>query len=113
MRVVVCGGSDYRDQAAVWITLSEIHFRTPISLLMHGGASDTDTSAATWGASHGVPVEEFQADWKKYGLSAASRRDLAMLEYGKPDLVVVFAGGRSVNMIDLARRARIAVKIVS
>ena len=114
LRVVVTGGRHYADQNHVWSVLDAIHFRTPISILMHGGATGADALAAAWGTARGVPVEEFKADWKKYGDSAGPRRNQAMLEYGDPDLVVAFPGNDGTNdMIDKTRRAQVALKIVS
>lgn len=114
MRVIVCGGRDYADEHHVWTVLDTIHFRTPISLLMHGGQTGADALAAAWGLMNGIKVEEFKADWKKYGKSAGPRRNQAMIEYGDPDLVVAFPGnGGTDDMIDKARRAQVALKIVS
>jgi YspA, cpYpsA-related SLOG family len=114
MRVVVTGGRYYADQGHVWSVLDAIHIRTPISILMHGGATGADALAAAWAVVRNVPVEEFKADWKKYGKSAGPRRNHAMLEYGDPDLVVAFPGhDGTADMIDQTRRAQVALKIVS
>lgn len=94
MRVLVCGGRDYRDAAFVHWVLDRLHAKKPVTLVIHGCANGADTFAEQWSAqidgctSYGVP-----ADWKKHGTRAGPVRNRLMLEYGKPDLVVAFEGG--------------------
>lgn len=114
MRVIVCGGRDYTDEDNIWKTLTELHLDMPITLLMHGGATGADACAAAWAAVHGMLVEEFLPDWKRYGVRAGPKRNQDMILYGEPDLVVAFPGGRgTADMVAKARAARIPVKIVS
>jgi hypothetical protein len=71
MRVIVCGGRDYVDQAAVARHLGAFHARHGITCLMHGEARGADRLAARWGAEHGVEVLGFPADWQRFGRAAA------------------------------------------
>ena len=55
-------------------------------------------------AANGVVVEEFKADWDKFGRAAGPIRNAQMLREGKPDLVVAFPGGRgTANMVAQAK----------
>lgn len=111
MRVIVCGGRNYADEAFVETELDRLHSNKPIKLLMHGGATGADALAAAWAERSGVKVEEFQAYWKKYGKSAGPRRNRAMIQYGEPDLVVAFPGGDgTTDMVKKARSAKIPIK---
>jgi hypothetical protein len=52
----------------------------------------------------------FPAQWDRYGEAAGPIRNAWMLEFGKPDLVVAFPGGRgTADMISKARKAGIEV----
>lgn len=53
-----------------------------------------------------VPVRVFKADWDKHGKAAGPIRNQQMLDEGKPDLVLAFAGGKGTD--DMCRRARAA-----
>lgn len=104
MRVLVCGGRDYRDAGRVNAELSAL--RSQMSGLMCGGAPGADTLAWDWGWSHNFQCERYMADWKKHGKAAGPIRNQRMLEEGKPDIVLAFGGGR--GTADMIRRARSA-----
>lgn len=106
MKVLVCGGRDFRDSGQVHFELNRIHSgdRGPIKVLIHGAARGADTIAADWArAKGGIKVLSFPADWQKHGLAAGPLRNQQMLDEGKPDLVVAFPGGK--GTADMVRRA--------
>lgn len=103
-RVLVCGGRDYDDQAAVDRVLSKL--TPPPKLLIHGGATGADALAASWAADRGIEVVVCPADWVRHGRAAGPVRNQAMLDDLCPDLVVAFPGGR--GTADMVRRARAA-----
>jgi predicted polyphosphate/ATP-dependent NAD kinase len=121
MRLLVCGGRDY-DKADVFNHLERFaygdveelmrfrHGRTKLTTLIHGGARGADEGAAMWGKSEGLRVLAFPADWKKHGKAAGPIRNRKMIEEGKPDAVIAFAGGRgTANMVALAEASGIPV----
>lgn len=110
MRVIVCGGRDYSDKAAVERVLDALHHVRPIRHLFHGNARGADSLAADWGTSmQGVSVHAVPANWAKYGRSAGPKRNQAMLGQS-PDLVVAFPGGKgTADMINRARKAGVEV----
>jgi hypothetical protein len=104
MKVLVCGGRDYRDYSFVHHVLSTIHYDTPITLLVQGGARGADTLAKRWAQEHNIPVQQYDAEWEKYGRAAGFIRNSQMLHDTDPDLVVAFPGGPgTLNMVQQAK----------
>lgn len=94
MRVLVCGGRDYRNRNAVWRALDWLHEAKGITAVIQGAADGADRWAAEWGVERQVPVCSFPADWDQHGKAAGPIRNRRMLAEGKPDGVVAFPGGR-------------------
>lgn len=109
MRVLVCGGRHYRDEAFVWNYLDE--FGPPeISEVISGMARGVDMMAAKWARQAGLELHEFPADWGRYGKSGGPIRNRQMILEGKPDAVIAFLGGAgTANMVSQAERAGIPV----
>jgi len=104
MRVLVCGGRNYADQAEVYRALDNIHWPSArIKLVITGGAKGADRHAESWAGWCAVPCNTYPADWHTHGLSAGPRRNKLMLDEGKPDLVLAFPGG--LGTLDMVRRA--------
>jgi hypothetical protein len=120
MRVLVCGGREYRDGRFVYVALDVLHRRTPLTLLIHGDAGrvDKDTKrvvygadkfAGQWARDRGVPESPHRvqpAEWAFYGKGAGNLRNQRMLDTDHPELVVAFPGGS--GTADMTRRARAA-----
>ncbi len=114
MRVLVCGGRCFDDEALVQATLNGLG----VTHIIEGGASGADTLAWRWaranlggGSEH---ISQFKARWDVHGKAAGPIRNQEMLDEGKPDLVVAFDGGRgTADMVRRAERAGIPVKKVS
>ena len=110
MRVLVCGGRDYKDRREVYELLSCIHQDDPISRIIQGGALGADRFAADWARCAGVRVEEYKADWERHGKAAGPIRNGQMIRDGRPHLVLAFPGGAgTANMIKQAKAAGIEV----
>lgn len=111
MRVLVCGGRNFRSAAQVYHALDALHANTPITELMQGGAPGADRFASEWAAAKpGVRRYICKADWDKYGKAAGPKRNARMLEW-MPDLVVAFRGGAgTANMVAQAERAGVPIK---
>lgn len=108
MRILVCGGRDYSDRAAVDLVLT---LAKP-SCVIHGAQTGADTLAGDWAKRNGVPVEVYPADWKRLKYAAGPIRNQQMLDEGKPDYVIAFPGG--VGTADMVRRAKKAgLKVVT
>jgi len=100
MRVLVCGGRDYRDEEHIHNVLDGLSIQT----LIHGAAPGADSIAVGWAVKRGIPTIGYHAMWKEFGKAAGPMRNQKMLDDGKPDLVVAFPGGRGTK--DMVTRAR-------
>lgn len=110
MKVLVCGGRDYREREKVFATLDDLNALHRIDTIIHGAAEGADILAGEWARERGVKEWTFPAEWAKYGRSAGPRRNGRMLHEGKPDLVVAFAGGKGTkNMVDKSTKAGLQV----
>jgi UDP-N-acetylmuramoylalanine-D-glutamate ligase len=108
LKVLVCGGRGYDDRARLYRLLD--FNREKITCIVHGGASGADALAHWWANEREVPVEVYEADWKKHGRSAGPKRNIQMLQTAKPDLVVAFPGGPgTAHMVKIARAAKVRV----
>jgi hypothetical protein len=81
-----------------------------ISMVIQGGASGADAGAAEWAKRSDVELRTFPANWRKYGKRAGPLRNQRMIDEGKPEAVIAFAGGRgTADMIERAQAAGIRV----
>ena len=92
-RVLVFGGRDFHDEAAmVTALLDELQEG---DVVIHGGARGADALAGdVAGRLMGHEVVVFPAQWAKYGKGAGPIRNQQMLDEGKPDRAVMLPGGR-------------------
>lgn len=106
MKVLVCGGRDYRNAAHVWRTLDQIHEQQQIKALMQGGAPGADRFARDWAATKpSIARYVCHAEWEKYGRAAGPIRNARMLGW-EPDVVVAFPGG--IGTADMVAKATAA-----
>jgi hypothetical protein len=59
-----------------------------------------------WARSRGIRVERYYALWRTHGNAAGPIRNQKMLDNERPDIVIVFEGGR--GTADMIRRAKTA-----
>lgn len=112
-RVLVCGGRDYADRDALFLTMDAVVMRLCVDglpIICHGGASGADRLAGEWAESRGAECVVFPADWTTHGRAAVAIRNSQMLAEFRPDLVVAFPGGRGTD--DMVRKAKRAGVIV-
>lgn len=107
MRVLVCGGRDFDQSKAVGRTLAGLD---GVSLIISGGAPGADRLAESWANHNKVPLCVFPANWRFAGRAAGPLRNQAMIDHGKPDLVVAFPGGRgTADMVSRAKAAGVRI----
>jgi hypothetical protein len=111
MKVLVCGGRDWRDADFIASTLDRLHAaRGPFERLIHGGARGVDRLAGKWAREHGVLEWDFLPEWHRARAQDGLTRNQRMIVEGSPDLVIAFSGGRgTADMVERARGARIEV----
>lgn len=106
MKVLVCGGRDYKDRAAVYKELDDLQPTCIIS----GAAKGADTYAKDWAILRKVNLILVPAKWDLYGKSAGYRRNAEMLTF-EPDKIVAFPGGKGTDMmVSLSERAGVFVR---
>lgn len=110
LRVLVCGGRDYCDQARIYTALDRLHSERGVALIIEGGARGADRIARSWAQARGIPYKTFDAAWKRLGNAAGPVRNQQMLDEGGPDAVVAFPGGSgTADMVDRSIRAGLKV----
>ena len=93
MKVLICGGRDFVDEAFIFAELDQLHRQYEFGIVIEGDARGVDRIAGKWATARGIKLDEFPADWANEGRHAALIRNERMLREGKPDLVVAFPGG--------------------
>jgi hypothetical protein len=56
MRVMVCGGTGFTDDARLHSMLDRMHASRAITTLIHAGAAGAETVAAGWARARNIPV---------------------------------------------------------
>lgn len=109
MKVLVCGGRDYKDYKKLDEVLSAL---VGVELIINGCATGADQMAQRWAFLHQVPYLNVPANWDKHGKKAGFIRNQAMLTYN-PDYVVAFPGGVGTTMmVELSKQAGLTVREV-
>jgi hypothetical protein len=117
VKIIVCGGRDFKDWPMLSAKLDALHAETPLDCVATGAAPGAapgaDTLADTWARSRGIRVERYYALWQTHGKAAGPIRNQRMLDSENPDLVVAFPGGKgTADMIQRAKAAGVAVREV-
>jgi len=114
-RVVIAGCRNYNnyDEAKEYIDfcLSNIRKENDI-IIVSGCASGADKIGERYAKENGFKVEQYPADWEKYGRSAGPKRNRKMAEVA--DYVICFWDGQSRgtrSMIEYAKACGKPTKI--
>jgi hypothetical protein len=111
MRVLVCGGRDYKNRTQVFAVLDRLMAKHGALTIIEGGAVGADTFAGEWTCmQRSCRLVTEHANWEKYGKPAGPIRNQKMIDDHKPNLVIAFPGGRgTADMVFKARSAGIEV----
>lgn len=110
MRVLVCGGRDFKKKSLIYRILDELSKEHDIECIIEGDAEGVDRIAGSWAQKKRIMNVKYQAEWNLYGSSAGPIRNNKMLKEGKPDLVIAFPGGKGTDhMKEIARKALVKV----
>lgn len=110
MRLLVCGGRHFEDAEMVHHELTALHWRKPISVVVHGSIAGVGIIAEAWARRHGIAVVRYPPNWEFYGKKAEGLRSDFMLTDSRPDFVVAFPGGRhTADLVQRAINVRLAV----
>ncbi|MEM1344814.1 MAG: SLOG family protein [Pseudomonadota bacterium] len=109
MRLLICGGRNYRDVHVVRAVIEALAPR----LVITGDATGADACAAKMAELLGIETIICDADWETHGRAAGPIRNAEMLEKHRPDLVIAFPGGRgTADMMAKAGKAGVRVRKV-
>jgi hypothetical protein len=106
MRILVSGGRDYENNNVVHLELTRFHWRTPVTVLIHGGVSGAGVAAEVWARRNSIDVVRYPPNWERHGKAAEALRNNFMLADSRPDFVMAFPGGR--HTADLVEKAAAA-----
>lgn len=116
MRVIIAGGRDYKNYNFVKEQLDELwskHLELKELTILNGMASGVDSLAYKWAKERNFTIEEYPAQWNRYGKAAGPMRNRQMAE--KADVLIAFWDGHSPgtqNMIEEARAKKLKIKII-
>jgi predicted Rossmann-fold nucleotide-binding protein len=111
MRVLVCGGRDYKNRGQVFAALDRLMAKHGALTIIEGGAVGADTFAGEWICmQRSCQLVTEHATWEKYGKPAGPIRNQKMIDDHKPNLVIAFPGGRgTADMVFKAQGAGVEV----
>jgi len=116
MRLIVCGGRDYKDRRTLFDVLDRLHAEVTIEFVIQGTARGADRLAQEWARERGVACSpndgpgSYVPDWKSYGRAAGPIRNRRMIIEGEPDGVIAFPGETgTANMVKQAKAHGIKV----
>ena len=115
MRVLICGGRDYTDRAALYAELDRLHAEYSFGTIIAGGARGVDALAVEWAQTRGIATQVFTTEWGTFVRigRAGPIRNARILAEGRPDTVIAFPGGReTANVVKQAKAAGVWVVMV-
>lgn len=108
MKTIIAGGRDFKD-IILFMECIENHTITEV---VCGKAKGADSLGEDWAIENGIPVDEYPADWARYGRGAGPVRNKQMAD--NADALIAFWDGYSKgtwNMIQLAQKYNLEVTI--
>lgn len=106
-RILICGGRDFAHLELFNHTMSvcEPYFANYYCII-NGDAKGADRMAKAWASERGIPLVNMPPMWQFYGRNAGPVRNMWMLDFGLPDLVIAFPGGSGTKNMCTQARAR-------
>src|SRR3990172_1804651 len=112
MRILICGSRMWTDVEPIRAYLKTLPANATI---ITGASAGADRIAAQVARELGLNVEEYPADWKRFGRAAGPIRNTQMLDEGEPIKVRAFTRTPitpgTANMIAQARRKGLEVEL--
>lgn len=100
MRLLVCGGRDYRDETGVLVSALTAVWKREAELIIIVGYDPwapkyqgADQIAYEFAKRYAIPVMTFPAPWSRHGRSAGPKRNERMLRDAMPDAAIAARGG--------------------
>ena len=105
MKTIIAGSRDFQNYDYLCSCIKNItEFITEI---VSGTAKGADKLGERYAQENDIPLKLFPADWDKYGRRAGHIRNSQMLEYIKPDgMLIAFWDGQSKGTLDMITKTR-------
>ena len=113
VNVIVAGGRDFENYNLMESELDKLFGDNQDITVISGKALGADTLGEQYATSKGFKIDEYPANWKKYGKRAGMVRNKQMAD--NANMLVAFWDGKSKgtsNMIKEARKKKLKVKVV-
>lgn len=91
MKLAIIGGRDFLDYELLKSVVDKV--KTPITLIVSGGANGADRLAERYARERGIPTKIFPAEWDKYDKRAGFLRNVDIIT--EADGVIAFWDGES------------------
>ena len=112
-KVIIAGGRDFNNFSLLKEKCNEILVNQKDIQVVSGGANGADRLGEKYAAQRGYRIQQFLANWSKYGKSAGYIRNKQMAEYACA--LIAFWGKKSKgtkHMIDLAKKHKLLIRVV-
>lgn len=100
MKIVIVGGCP-KVSSLVICTLAELHTRRPSTRIMYGYSEEWVLVVEGWAWQSRFPTRCYPANWNAYRRHALEFRDKAILNEGRPDLLLAMGSGTRVTRMKL------------
>lgn len=113
LKLIVAGGREFDNYKLLNGALNHLTKNVGAVIVVSGKARGADNLGERWAKEHGHIVEEYPADWDKYGKSAGYKRNALMAK--NAGALVAFWDGKSKgtkHMIDLAKLHGLKVRTI-
>lgn len=115
-KIIIAGGRDFMDYNLLKEKTNKILQEKKVThkiVIISGCARGADTLGLRYASENAFDVEEYPADWDKYGKKAGYVRNVEMAE--NADALIAFWDGKSKgtkHMIDIATERNLPTRVI-
>lgn len=115
-KIIIAGGRDFMDYNLLKEKVNKILQEKKVThkiVIISGCARGADTLGLRYASENAFDVEEYPADWDKYGKKAGYVRNVEMAE--NADALIAFWDGKSKgtkHMIDIATERNLPIRVI-
>ena len=115
-KIIIAGGRDFMDYNLLKEKTNKILQEKRVShkiVIISGCARGADTLGLRYASENAFDVEEYPANWDKYGKKAGYMRNVEMAE--NADALIAFWDGKSKgtkHMIDIATERNLPIRVI-
>lgn len=115
-KIIIAGGRDFMDYNLLKEKTDKILQEKKVThkiVIISGCAQGADTLGLRYASENAFDVEEYPADWNKYGKKAGYMRNVEMAE--NADALIAFWDGKSKgtkHMIDIATERNLPIRVI-